>query len=77
MSKKILFFGNEKLATGISTEARVFNGLLEADYEIDTNRKTSLKNLRGPIDKEINSLPKYIWSIADEKRHERGEHSDC
>lgn len=35
MSNKILFFGNEKLATGVNTNAQVFNGLIEAGYQIE------------------------------------------
>lgn len=34
MSKRILFFGNERLATGVSTTAPVFRGLLEAGYDV-------------------------------------------
>jgi methionyl-tRNA formyltransferase len=34
MSKKILFFGNERLATGTTTAAPALNGLLEAGYEV-------------------------------------------
>ncbi|MEJ0073196.1 MAG: methionyl-tRNA formyltransferase [Candidatus Saccharibacteria bacterium] len=34
MSKKILFFGNERLATGLPTTAPVFRALLEAGYDI-------------------------------------------
>ncbi len=34
MSKQILFFGNEKLATGVTTKAQIFNGLIEAGFEI-------------------------------------------
>lgn len=34
MSKKILFFGNEKLATAVSTKALIFNGLIESGYDI-------------------------------------------
>jgi methionyl-tRNA formyltransferase len=33
-SKRILFFGNERLATGVSTDIPIFNGLIEAGYEI-------------------------------------------
>ena len=36
MSKKIIFFGNEKLATGISTKAEIFSGLIEANYQIQS-----------------------------------------
>jgi methionyl-tRNA formyltransferase len=34
MSQRILFFGNERLATGLGTTAPVFNALVEAGYEI-------------------------------------------
>ncbi len=34
MSRKILFFGNEKLATGVATKAQIFTGLIEAGYDI-------------------------------------------
>ncbi|MEI9913664.1 MAG: methionyl-tRNA formyltransferase [Candidatus Saccharibacteria bacterium] len=34
MSKKILFFGNEKLATGVTTKSKTFRGLIDAGYEI-------------------------------------------
>jgi methionyl-tRNA formyltransferase len=34
MSKKILFFGNERLATGVTTKAPAFNRLLREKYEI-------------------------------------------
>lgn len=33
-SKPILFFGNEKIATGISTKAQIFRGLIESGYDI-------------------------------------------
>ena len=33
-SRKILFFGNEKLATGIQTKANVFKGLIDSGYQI-------------------------------------------
>ncbi|HEX4774821.1 MAG TPA: methionyl-tRNA formyltransferase [Candidatus Saccharimonadales bacterium] len=34
MSKKILFFGNERLATGVATAAPVLQGLIEAGFEV-------------------------------------------
>ncbi|MHB1865142.1 MAG: methionyl-tRNA formyltransferase [Candidatus Saccharimonadales bacterium] len=34
MSKQIIFFGNEKLATGINTKARVFSSLINNDFDI-------------------------------------------
>ncbi|HYH36126.1 MAG TPA: methionyl-tRNA formyltransferase [Candidatus Saccharimonadales bacterium] len=34
MSKKILFFGNERLATGVTTTAPALRGLIAAGYEI-------------------------------------------
>lgn len=34
MSKKILFFGNERLATGVTTAAPTLRGLIGAGYEI-------------------------------------------
>jgi methionyl-tRNA formyltransferase len=34
MSKRILFFGNERLATGVSTTAPTLQGLIGAGYEI-------------------------------------------
>jgi methionyl-tRNA formyltransferase len=34
MSKKIIFFGNEKLATGVSTEALAFKSLINSGYNI-------------------------------------------
>lgn len=34
MSKRILFFGNERLATGVGTTAPVFRTLIESGYEI-------------------------------------------
>ncbi|HSX46274.1 MAG TPA: methionyl-tRNA formyltransferase [Candidatus Saccharimonadia bacterium] len=34
MSKKILFFGNERLATGVTTGALVLRGLIEDGYEV-------------------------------------------
>lgn len=33
-SKQIIFFGNEKLATGINTRALIFQWLIEANYDI-------------------------------------------
>jgi methionyl-tRNA formyltransferase len=33
-SRKILFFGNEKLATGIQTKASAFKGLIDSGYQI-------------------------------------------
>ncbi len=33
-SRKILFFGNEKLATGIQTKAHIFRGLIDSGYQI-------------------------------------------
>ena len=33
-SKPILFFGNEKLATGVDTKAHIFQWLIEANYSI-------------------------------------------
>ena len=35
MSKKIIFFGNERLATGVTTKNPVMNRLIEEGYEID------------------------------------------
>jgi len=35
MSKKIIFFGNERLATGVTTNNPVMNRLIEEGYEID------------------------------------------
>jgi methionyl-tRNA formyltransferase len=34
MSKPILFFGNEKLATGVSTKTPVFKGLIDSGYDL-------------------------------------------
>jgi methionyl-tRNA formyltransferase len=34
MSKKILFFGNERLATGVGTTAPALRGLIAASYEV-------------------------------------------
>lgn len=34
MSKKILFFGNERLATGVTTKAPVFRALIDSGYDI-------------------------------------------
>jgi methionyl-tRNA formyltransferase len=34
MSKKILFFGNERLATGINTTVPALRGLLDSNYEV-------------------------------------------
>ena len=36
MSKKIIFFGNERLATGVVTKNSVLNALIENGYEIET-----------------------------------------
>jgi len=33
-SKKIIFFGNERLATGVSTDAPALTGLVKAGYDI-------------------------------------------
>ncbi|HEY4964724.1 MAG TPA: methionyl-tRNA formyltransferase [Candidatus Saccharimonadales bacterium] len=33
-SKRILFFGNERLATGVSTKTPIFSGLIDAGYDI-------------------------------------------
>jgi methionyl-tRNA formyltransferase len=33
-SRKILFFGNEKLATGIQTKTHIFRGILDSGYQI-------------------------------------------
>lgn len=35
MSKRILFFGNEKLATGVNTTAPIFRSLIKAGYQIE------------------------------------------
>lgn len=50
MSKPILFFGNEKLATGIKTEALIFKGLIDSGYEI----KALI--ISQPIDDKVKEL---------------------
>lgn len=35
MSRKILFFGNETLATGVSTNAPIFRALIDSEYQIE------------------------------------------
>lgn len=35
ISKRIVFFGNEQLATGVTTDCQIFNGLIDAGYLIE------------------------------------------
>jgi len=51
-SKKLIFFGNERLATGVTTTAPVLQALIEAGYEITA----VIANHRDPVSRQKRDL---------------------
>ncbi len=56
ISRKILFFGNEKLATGTSTNLRIIKTLIDMDYKISAIVLPSLKSALSTQKLEIISF---------------------
>lgn len=71
MSKKILFFGNERLATGVSTTAPALRALIAAGYEVaaivvaqnDTGKSRNARGLEVAHVAQEHSIP--LLSPAD------------
>lgn len=61
MSSKIVFFGNERLATGVSTTAPVLRALIEAGYDI-----RAVVTTQGDIGRSRKPRPLEIAAVAAE-----------
>src|SRR3954466_6914399 len=79
MSVKIVFFGNERLATGVSTQVPVLQALIAAGYDIQAIvTQHEAGNSRKPRELEIGLIaaqhsipvliPKKMADIADQLR---------
>lgn len=75
MSKQIVFFGNERLATGVTTQAHIFSSLVESGYQIkalivsqkldkDIEKLEVVKAARSH-DIEVKSYPNLKQSAQD------------
>ena len=60
MSSKLVFFGNERLATGVNTEAPVLKALVEAEFDV----KAVVSNFSAGRSRNARKLE--IQEIAEE-----------